>query len=265
MTGPARIRRVNQDFAWIGWRTVGTGMKWRRVLLGLLGGFKVEFAYICINPIRFFIRFSMYVKVDLRLTLWEIGHNWQFQDGDGFALHFWPGLHFSGGYADHCRQRMCLESGAVGLGGPTKWGAKIIRNWWLFKMGKPEAFQQDQPITSPREMTWTTQSFTAVRCCGRFSFPSPRVSDDGGWHPRRRKLGSPLRLDSLLDASWIESGRCSTLISAQHVSTLTQGVRCRFLPTLMLSRGSGIDLWLLAALMHPWQQVDAAICASGGQ
>ena len=54
-------------------------------------------------------------------------------------------------------------------------------------------------------------------------------------------------------------------LSQAAVRHSPQGVRCRFLPTLMLSRGSGIDLWLLAALMHPWQQVDAAICASGGQ
>lgn len=50
-----------------------------------------------------------------------------------------PGLHFSGGYADHCRQRMCLATGAApwfdGLimipygGFPKMVGAKIIRNW----------------------------------------------------------------------------------------------------------------------------------------
>ena len=206
MTGPARIwRRVNQDFAWIGWRTVGTGMKWRRrVLLGFLGGFKAEFVSVLSDFLSDSKVCQSWFTVD------AVGNRTQqFQDGDG-ALHVARTPFF---------RRICWSLQTANVpwkrrhGGSYKIGAKIIRNWWLFKMGKPEAFQQDQPITIPREMTWTTQSFTAVRCCGRFWFPSPRVSDDGGWHPRRRKLGSPLRLDSLLDASWIESGRCSTLTS----------------------------------------------------
>lgn len=80
MTGPARIwRRVNQDFAWIGWRTVGTGMKWRRrVLLGLLGGFKAEFVSILSDFLSDSKVCQSWFTVD------AVGNRTQqFQDGDG--------------------------------------------------------------------------------------------------------------------------------------------------------------------------------------